>query len=93
MVLGKKTSSLIFFSAALHIGRDALHRDPSPSEGPFSDPTASSRKSISVFSVSRAERVVNPYSFVFSFFSDQIVFRVPVQVAKAGKSRPFSSFL
>ena len=68
VVLGKKTSSLIFFPAALHIGRDALHRGPSPSEGPFSDPTASSGKSISAFSVSRAERAVNPVFFAFSFF-------------------------
>jgi hypothetical protein len=49
-------------------GRDALRRDPSPCEGPFSDPTVSSRESISVFSVPRAKRVVNPFFFVFSFF-------------------------
>ena len=54
-VLGKKISSLVFFPTALHIGRDALHRDPSPGEGPFSDPTVLSGKSVSVFSVPLAK--------------------------------------
>ena len=53
-VLGKKASSLIFYPTALHIGHDALHRDPSPGEGPFSDPIVSKGKHISLFSVCHA---------------------------------------
>ena len=50
-VLKKKISELIFFPRTLHIGPDATHRDPSPCEGPFSDPVILSGKSVSVFSV------------------------------------------
>ncbi len=53
-VLGKKKSSLIFFPAALHIGHDALHRDPSSGEGPFSDPIVSKGKHNSLFSACHA---------------------------------------
>jgi hypothetical protein len=58
-VLGDKISSLIFFPRPLHIGRDALHRDPSLCEGPCPDPAISSAKSLSVFSAPLAKRVVN----------------------------------
>ena len=61
---------LILSPRTLHIGRDALHRDPSPCEGPFSDPEIFPEKSFSVFSAPRAtlsqvegERVVNPFFF------------------------------
>jgi hypothetical protein len=48
-VLVKKASSLVFFTKTLHIGHDALHRDPSPGEGPFSDPIVSKGKHILMF--------------------------------------------
>jgi len=76
-VLHKKISELIFLCAALHIGRDALHRDPSPCEGPFRDPTVSSGKSISVFSVPLAKRMVNPFFFVFSYFRAFVIKNPP----------------
>ena len=86
--LGNKISSLILLPAALHIGRDALHRGPSPSEGPFSDPTASSGKSISVFSVSRAERAVNPVFFSF-FLVIRLFSRSLSRWQRQGNQGPF----
>jgi hypothetical protein len=75
-VLGDKICSLILSLRTLYIGRDALHRDPSLCEGPFSDPTISSGKFFSVFSaplatLSRVEgaRAVNYSFFAFSKFS------------------------
>ena len=53
-VLGKKISELILSPTSVHIGLDALHRGPSPCEGPFSDSSTFLEVFFSVFSVSRA---------------------------------------
>jgi hypothetical protein len=57
-VLGDKISELSFSPKTLHMGHDALHRDPSFYEGPLAI-LVFSRGSLSVHSVSRAQRVVN----------------------------------
>jgi hypothetical protein len=52
-VWGDKISKLSFSPKILHMGHDALHRDPSFYEGPLAI-LLFSRGSFSVFSVSRA---------------------------------------
>jgi hypothetical protein len=67
-VLGKKMSSLILSRKTLHIGRDALHRDPSPCERPLAIFNILRKIFLRVLCASseRSERVVNSFFLVLS---------------------------